>query len=163
MQTLAVSVMGAHGTRTHFLDAAYALDGDRKKPYWRVHTELFARVFESWVSDELDGLGRKNEFLVYGCAQNAPADHWGLGNEPYPKGQERTQIVTNVRAFAAAVSIALSQQPQPLATQQVARHPPQAQPIPAPARPDKSISTATAPTITAAASVPQPPRTPIQL
>ncbi len=113
MQSLSLAIMGTDGRRSQFLAAAYELDGDRRNPYWRRHTELFARVFETWASDELDRLGRKNEFLVYGCAQDAPPDDWKLGHEPYPRGHERTRIVHSVRAFVKAVSTSLHPPSEP--------------------------------------------------
>ncbi|MDT1781271.1 LPD1 domain-containing protein (plasmid) [Acinetobacter baumannii] len=67
------------------------LDQGRKEAYWTDPTELFARVFEVWVTDKLKASGSINEFLVYG--PDEPPSSWHTKVNSYPEDQERLRIV----------------------------------------------------------------------
>lgn len=73
-----------------FLRAAREMDG--ASPYWSLPWELFARGFESFVSDSLAREGAANTYLVHGAA-NGP--DWGP-HRPFPEGRERA----NYRGWA---------------------------------------------------------------
>lgn len=74
-----------------YADHAATLDGSSKKLYWADPTELFARAFETWMSDRLVEDGQINEFLVYGTDQSPSS--WNSKVNMYPEGQERELIV----------------------------------------------------------------------
>lgn len=74
-----------------FAKNACLLDQGRKEAYWTDPTELFARVFEVWVSDKLKASGYINEFLVYG--PDEPPSSWHTKVNTYPEDQERIRIV----------------------------------------------------------------------
>lgn len=68
--------------------------------YWARPHEMFARAFESYVEDTIDGMGRKSSYLVSGTKKKyqtmkfmTPEDE-KAGNhaQPYPQGEERRRI-----------------------------------------------------------------------
>ncbi len=68
----------------------------KKTPYYAQNKEMFARAFESVVSDELNSKEQRNPFLV-----------WGAHNQAYPTGADRealrTSLLTSVRRFAGTL------------------------------------------------------------
>lgn len=69
------------------IDGEY-FDSFRSKPYWSTRVEMFARAFESWVQDRIEGdQGRKSQYLVYGRQERPDADHSG-----YPRGDVRQRF-----------------------------------------------------------------------
>ncbi|WP_241025640.1 LPD1 domain-containing protein [Burkholderia sp. Tr-20390] len=71
----------------YFRDALY-YDDFRSKPYWSTDVELSARMFETWVQDNVSReRGRRSDYLVYGRDDRVKAEHWG-----YPRGIERRVI-----------------------------------------------------------------------
>lgn len=75
---------------TVFINNAISLD-ERRSKYWSEPTELFARLFECWVTDKLAEEDQINEFLVYGTEE--PAQSWNMKISAYPTGRERTILV----------------------------------------------------------------------
>lgn len=75
---------------TIFLNNAIHLD-DRRSQYWSEPTEMFARIFECWVTDTLIENDQINEFLVYGT-EEAPQS-WNMRISAYPTGRERAILV----------------------------------------------------------------------
>jgi len=67
------------------------LDKFKRPGYWSTPNEIWARRFETWVSDRLENKGVKHSFLVNGTK---PSDY-GISDDatnnpfPYPVGQER--------------------------------------------------------------------------
>jgi hypothetical protein len=54
--------------------------------YWHRPTEMFARCFEAWVSDKLEGQGRVNTYLVRGAQPFEAVPGF------YPAGEHRKRI-----------------------------------------------------------------------
>ena len=77
------------------------LDNQTRKVYWADPVELFARAFESWMSDRLVEEGQINEFLVYGTDQTPSS--WNTKFNMYPEGAEREKIVQAMDAWIAAL------------------------------------------------------------
>lgn len=80
-----------HKFTSTFAKNAVHLDSRNNKVYWADPVEMFARAFESWMSDRLIEEGQINEFLVYGTDQ-APSS-WNTKINMYPEGKEREMIV----------------------------------------------------------------------
>lgn len=82
---------------TNYSMEAEKLDKKRSNKYWGNEKELFARAFESFVFDELESVGRKQEYLVHGVE----GDRYGSGyrGNPYPAGEERVSINRSIRSF----------------------------------------------------------------
>lgn len=76
---------------SEYSNNAARLDAATKKLYWAEPTELFARAFETWMSDRLIEEGQINEFLVYGTDQTPSS--WNAKVSMYPESVEREQIV----------------------------------------------------------------------
>jgi hypothetical protein len=56
---------------TDYLMAAKALDVDKGgKPYWSTGCEMFARAFDSYVSDRLEKSGTINSYLAFGVRED---------------------------------------------------------------------------------------------
>jgi hypothetical protein len=78
--------------------------------YSRSH-ELFARAFESYVEDALEGQGRKSSYLVAGTKQkyatgkfiNEEARKKGEHSQIYPQGEERKAINQAIKEFVAVL------------------------------------------------------------
>lgn len=85
-------VNGRNVIHTDFFKEAKKLDAKRSKPYWGKTIELFARAFESYVFDQLEAQGCKNNYLV----STKKADGYFSGPQwvgnPYPAGAERKFI-----------------------------------------------------------------------
>jgi len=79
--------------RTHYLEEAKEIDA-RKKPYWALRHEMFARAFEAWVYDQMRDAKKQSDYLVH-SATNLPI--WK--GKPYPEGQERQSINTAFDEF----------------------------------------------------------------
>lgn len=86
---------------SRFSKNAVRLDSENRKNYWADPVELFARAFESWMSDRLIEEGQINEFLVYGTDQ-APSS-WNAKFNMYPEGAEREKIVQAMDAWITAL------------------------------------------------------------
>ncbi|EOZ8645547.1 LPD1 domain-containing protein [Acinetobacter baumannii] len=82
---------------SNYTSNAARLDSPTKKLYWAEPTELFARAFESWISDRLCHEGQINEFLVYGTDQ-APSN-WNAKVNMYPESEEREKIVSAMETW----------------------------------------------------------------
>ncbi|WP_083698586.1 LPD1 domain-containing protein [Alkanindiges hydrocarboniclasticus] len=79
---------------SQFAKSAAELDALKGKPYWNTPTELFARVFETWVIEKLKQGNQVNDFLVYGIDESeADAGQWGTSISPYPLHDERQDII----------------------------------------------------------------------
>lgn len=84
---------GSHTTDSRFMSDAQYYDGFRSKAYWSTRVETFARAFETWVQDRVQGAGTTSEYLVFGRDDNM-AESYSI----YPRGTER---VANAQKFAA--------------------------------------------------------------
>ena len=84
-----------------FSKSAAHLDSNSKKMYWADPTELFARAFETWMSDRLMEDGQINEFLVYGTDQSPLS--WNTQVNMYPEGKERERIVAAMDEWIKAL------------------------------------------------------------
>ncbi len=79
--------------------SAYAGESYRKdqgkggKAYWSTPWEMFARAFESWVSDQLAERAQSNTFLSDAVLRAEMKDRSGEGYAmPYPRGEDRQRI-----------------------------------------------------------------------
>lgn len=79
---------------TVYSNNATQMDIRKRKPYWTNPTEIFARAFESWVSDTLMSRGLINEYLVYGTDE--PASSWNTSLNMYPEFEERYAIIKSM-------------------------------------------------------------------
>lgn len=79
------------GGRSSYSTEASKLDKGKANGYWSQPTELFARAFESWVQDRIQGMGAKSDYLVHGVEGNRFTGEQYAGN-PYPSGKERDAI-----------------------------------------------------------------------
>lgn len=86
---------------SNFSKNAVRLDSQNRKVYWADPVELFARAFESWMSDRLVEEGQINEFLVYGTDQTPSS--WNAKFNMYPEGAEREKIVQAMDTWIAAL------------------------------------------------------------
>jgi len=86
---------------SNFCKNGVNLDSQTKKVYWADPVELFARAFESWMSDRLVEDGEINEFLVYGTDQTPSS--WNAKFNMYPEGVERERIVKAMDVWIAAL------------------------------------------------------------
>jgi hypothetical protein len=87
--------------QSSFSKSAAHLDSNSKKMYWADPTELFARAFETWMSDRLKEDGQINEFLVYGTDQSPLS--WNTKVNMYPEGNERERIVAAMEEWVEAL------------------------------------------------------------
>jgi len=72
-------------TMTKFQAAANKLDAERgktSKPYWSTPLEMFARAFDSYVTDKLEAKAQANSYL----------SHTGRESDTVPMGDERKTI-----------------------------------------------------------------------
>lgn len=79
---------------SQFAKNALSLDAQNNKMYWADPAELFARAFETWMSDRLVMEGLVNEFLVYGTDKTPSS--WNAKLSMYPEGSEREKIVNGM-------------------------------------------------------------------
>ena len=76
--------------RTGEVPTRYAENAKKLGAYWERRHELFARAFESYIQDRLEGIGEKNEYLVHSAKGGATGDDpWGTA---YPEGDEAAAI-----------------------------------------------------------------------
>lgn len=80
----------ANAQETQYLKDARKLDEQRNEPYWATRRELFARAGAAYVSDRLDALGVRSDYLVYGADEERHL-HNELGN-PNPAGVDRQRL-----------------------------------------------------------------------
>lgn len=87
----------------------FAATGAAMGGYWARPVELFARAFESWVSDTLTANGQVNTYLVAGVSEEH-AVAWaravpvlGDATSVYPRGEERTRINAAISKLVAAL------------------------------------------------------------
>ena len=71
-----------------------------KGPYWAREHELFARAFESFILDKLEGQGRRSDYLVHPGKQALEETD---PDYPYPAGAERKNINAAFEKFVAAM------------------------------------------------------------
>jgi len=83
-----------------------------KKNYWARPEEMFARAFESYVSDKVEAGGRRNTYLVSGVNKDAAAkwsrenrhkDQVGGYRALYPLGKQRESLNEAFDALLAAL------------------------------------------------------------
>lgn len=80
---------GGYGkVETSFYKAAQTLSGPTGE-YWRRPTEMFARSFEAYVFDRLEG---KSDYLVHGVEADKFTKEKGYKANPYPAGVDRPSI-----------------------------------------------------------------------
>lgn len=84
-----------------YISNAIRLDDQNKKFYWADPVELFARAFETWMSDRLVEEGQINEFLVYGTDQTPSS--WNAKFNMYPEGTEREKMVQAMDSWIASL------------------------------------------------------------
>ncbi|MGI8425032.1 MAG: LPD1 domain-containing protein, partial [Actinomycetota bacterium] len=83
------------------LSSEYARLSTAKGPYWPRRHELFARAFESFILDKLEGQGRRSDYLVHpGKAAKEETDP----DYPYPGGAERTNINAAFEKFVGSLA-----------------------------------------------------------
>ncbi|MFA6231028.1 MAG: LPD1 domain-containing protein [Rhodanobacter sp.] len=80
----------ANARDTQFLKDARKLDEQRGSPYWATPRELFARAGAAYVSDRLEGLDVRSDYLVYGSDEARHLTN-ELGN-PNPAGEDRQRF-----------------------------------------------------------------------
>ena len=93
----------ANLSATNYALHARALAGG-KDGYWNEGTEMFARAFESYVQDKIEGSGRRNSYLVDGTNvlyESGPLLPTGEVAQQYPQGEERKRINEAFDAFFA--------------------------------------------------------------
>lgn len=80
---------GGYGkVETSFYKAAQTLSGPTGD-YWRRPTEMFARSFEAYVFDRLEG---QSDYLVHGVEEDKFTKEKGYKANPYPAGVDRPAI-----------------------------------------------------------------------
>ena len=81
-------------TSSNYAAHAHVMSGG-KAGYWSEGTEMFARAFEAYVQDKIEGAGKRNSYLVDGTrkgyARTSPMPD-GSPAQPYPQGEERARI-----------------------------------------------------------------------
>jgi hypothetical protein len=85
---------GTFKKHTEFHSAAKKM-GD----YWSRPREMFARCFEAYVADKLEGQGRENTYLVKGTKGNIVSQYPGY----FPQGTHRELVVSAMDRLAAAL------------------------------------------------------------
>lgn len=73
-----------------FFTEARSLDARRKKPYYSLAEEIFARAFESYVFDKIAHADECSDYLVHSVSAELYADRYA-GN-PYPTQPERDRF-----------------------------------------------------------------------
>lgn len=75
---------------TDFSKEATKLDKSKAAPYWGTTHEMFARAGAAFVHDQLEAVGTRSDYLVYGADEGRYKDH-PIGN-PNPAGNDRKVI-----------------------------------------------------------------------
>jgi len=78
---------------------AFRAASEKMGAYWCRPHEMFARCFEAWVADRLEGGGRENTYLVKGTKGKTVAQHPGY----FPQGEHRERVGKAMDALAAAL------------------------------------------------------------
>jgi len=73
-----------------FVKEAKKLDKTRSSAYWATTRELFARAGAAYVSDKIEAVGGRSDYLVFGADEGRYADH-EIGN-PNPTGLDRREL-----------------------------------------------------------------------
>ena len=76
--------------------------------YWGAPTEMFARAFESYISDKMGEIKRRNSYLVNRWFTNlkfptGKAMPDGSQAQPFPQGEERKRINATIDEFLDAL------------------------------------------------------------
>jgi len=81
---------------TDFYRNASGLESKSGKPYWTTPHEMFARAFETYVTDKLDGKDKLNSYLVSEWKNNTDGEMEALFNDGpnfrYPRDADRAAI-----------------------------------------------------------------------
>jgi hypothetical protein len=85
---------------SNFYKEAKKLDSNKSKKYWSEPEELFARAFESYVLDRLNG---RSDYLVHSVKGDTFSNEQYKGN-PYPAGAERNTINEAFDGFVESLS-----------------------------------------------------------
>ena len=83
------SAYAKNRTYTQYAVSAQHFDRKRQKPYWSQMRELTARAFESFVQDQIEGNGWREDYLVHGTEESA---HDSRQHSAYPLGMDRARI-----------------------------------------------------------------------
>jgi hypothetical protein len=96
-----LKTMRGYGGRT---SSKFAADAAGLGDYWARTHEMFARAFESYVQDKIEGAGRKSTYLVDGTRASYSMKRKEQTNlEPYPQGKDRERINAAMDTFFAAM------------------------------------------------------------
>nr|WP_280971304.1 LPD1 domain-containing protein [Cupriavidus gilardii]WDE72566.1 hypothetical protein [Cupriavidus gilardii] len=83
-------------TYTQFAVSAQYFDRKKQQPYWSQMRELTARAFESFVQDQVEGNGWREDYLVHGTEESA---HDVRPHSAYPIGRDRATINSAMKDF----------------------------------------------------------------
>lgn len=92
--------------RSDYIDAikkSRTINPKHINEYYLDGPEIFARMFETYISDKLEGMGRRSDFLVnsVGSLDAAHPRKTTIGFDPYPWGNDRKEIF---KAMDAVIS-----------------------------------------------------------
>lgn len=87
--------------KTKFYEDALHYDVGRTNPYWSIPKEMFARAFETFISDTLIENKEPCNYLVSGITKQNPEN---IGCSAYPQGEDRKNINEKMKAFINFVS-----------------------------------------------------------
>lgn len=96
----AMKYTDAGDSKTEFYNNALYYDKGTTKPYWATDVEMFARSFETFISDKLQEGGNKCHFLVSGIDNKDTTER-----SAYPCGVDRERINKALDKFLEHISI----------------------------------------------------------
>ncbi|AMR78563.1 LPD1 domain-containing protein [Cupriavidus nantongensis] len=83
-------------TYTQYAVSAQNFDKKKAQPYWSQMRELTARAFESFVQDQIEENGWREDYLVHGTEESA---HETRPHSAYPLGRDRATINTAMKDY----------------------------------------------------------------
>lgn len=87
---------------TDYLKVSKEFDKTRVQPYFAKNVELFARAFEYFIETKLEENKVKSDYLQY---DKAPVYDAIYGKNPYPAGEERTELNRLFQEFFNEVKV----------------------------------------------------------
>ncbi|QBY56033.1 LPD1 domain-containing protein [Cupriavidus oxalaticus] len=96
-------------TYTQYAVSAQHFDKKKAQPYWSQMRELTARAFESYVQDQIEENGWREDYLVHGTEESA---HDMRPHSAYPTGRDRVTINTAMKDFLDVARTKFEMAPQ---------------------------------------------------
>ncbi|WP_316157994.1 LPD1 domain-containing protein [Cupriavidus sp. BIC8F] len=101
-------------TYTQYAVSAQHFDKKKAQPYWSQMRELSARAFESYVQDEIEANGWREDYLVHGTEEAA---HDARPHSAYPVGRDRAAINAAMKDYLDVARSKFEMAPQAIQTQ----------------------------------------------